>query len=64
MSSMRTGVNGGRSARPGLCSGEVSNLGGVKASRCLSETPGGGVTGRCGMTLLEMEERLCTGLAT
>lgn len=64
MSSMRTGVNGDRGARPGLCPGEVSNLGEVKACRCLSETQGGDVTGRRGMILLEMEERPCTGLAT
>lgn len=30
----------------------------------MSETQGGGVTGRRGMVLLEMEERPCTGLAT
>jgi hypothetical protein len=41
-------VNGDQGASPGLCPGEVSNLGEVKACRGLSETQGGAVTGRCG----------------
>lgn len=64
MSSVRIGENGDRGARPGLCPGEVSNLGEVKACRYLSETQGGDATGRRRMMLLETEERQCTELAT
>lgn len=46
MSSVRIGENGDQGARPGLCPGEVSNLGEVKACRYLSETQGGDATGR------------------
>lgn len=63
MSSVRMGVNEDQCARLGLCPGEVSSLGEVKACRCLSETQGGGATGRHETMWLEMEERPYTVLA-
>lgn len=64
MFSMRMRANGDQCARLGLCPGEVSSLGEVKACRYLSETQGGGATGRHGKILLEIEERPYIGLAT
>lgn len=63
MSSMRMGVNEDQCARLGLCPGEISSLGEVKACGCLSEAQGGGAIGRHEKIWLEMEERPYTGLA-
>lgn len=64
MSSLRMGANGGQCARLGLCPGEVSSLGGVKACGYLSETQGGGAVGRHGKIVLDMEGRSYVRLAT
>lgn len=64
MSSLRMGANGDQCARLGLCPGEVSSLGGVKACGYLSATQGGGAVGRHGKIVLDMEERSYIGLAT
>lgn len=64
MSSLRMGASGDQCARLGLCPGEVSSLGGVKACGYLPATQGGGAVGRHGKIVLDMEERSCIGLAT